>query len=87
MLSFILTFSHEECQSKSFEKMNTLLSASYYFCSKIWWSSRQPCNPAILDKREEKWIKTEIRSLFVLRKYFNALLKDNLHLLRFAGFH
>jgi len=29
MLSFILLFSPDECQSKSFEKMNTLLSAIF----------------------------------------------------------
>jgi len=32
MFSFILTFSPEECQSKSFEKINTLLSAIFKFC-------------------------------------------------------
>jgi len=30
---FILTFSPNECQSKSFEKMNTLLSAIFKFCT------------------------------------------------------
>jgi len=33
MLSFILTFSPDECQSKSFEKMNTLLTAIFKFCT------------------------------------------------------
>jgi len=33
MLSFILTFSPDECQSNSFEKMNTLLSAIFKFCT------------------------------------------------------
>jgi len=31
MLSFILTYSPNECQSKSFEKMNTLLLATFFF--------------------------------------------------------
>jgi len=31
--TFILTFSPNECQSKSFEKMNTLLSAIFKFCT------------------------------------------------------
>jgi len=35
MLSFVLTFSPDECQSKSFEKMITLLSAIFKFCYKI----------------------------------------------------
>jgi len=33
MLSFLLTFSPDECQSKSFEKMNTLLSTIFEFCT------------------------------------------------------
>jgi len=33
---FLLTFSPDECQSKSFEKMNTLLSAIFIlFCPKV----------------------------------------------------
>jgi len=33
MLSFNLTFSTDKCQTKSFEKMNTLLSAILKFCT------------------------------------------------------
>jgi len=33
MLSFILTFSPSECQTKSFEKINTLLSVIFKFCT------------------------------------------------------
>jgi len=33
MLSFTPMFSPNECQLKSFEKMNTLLSATFKFCT------------------------------------------------------
>jgi len=39
MLSFILTSSPDECQSKSFEKMNTLLIASFKNLSLYSWAS------------------------------------------------
>jgi len=43
---FILTLSPDECQSKSFEKMNTLLSAMYPNCLYIkCWSFEVKIGP------------------------------------------
>jgi len=52
--NFILTFSPDECQTKSFEKMNTLHSVIFKFCA----------NKNLLKKNVKKQEKNETKKTF-----------------------